>query len=116
MSFAHMNFVSRSFSHPRKGFEDMFCKKCPHHVRHGKVAADKKTIEFSDQCGLKMKAGKAESCDKYPFQAGFNYIECETYRMVFKSNGTRNECVPTSDFQFTTDGMNGTPITEMELL
>jgi hypothetical protein len=93
----------------------MLCKKCPHHIRHGKVAEDKKTIEFSDRCGLRMKTGHQDPCDKYPFKAGFNYVECDTYKMVFKSQGQRNDCVPTSDFLYS-DSMSGTPITEMELL
>jgi hypothetical protein len=93
----------------------MFCKKCPHHVRHGKLAADKKNIEFSDRCGLSMKAGQNESCGKYPFVAGFNYVECDIYKQVFKSAGQANDCIPTSDFQYA-DNMHGTPITEMELL
>lgn len=33
----------------------MGCTKCPHHVRHGSVGDDKKTIKFSDLCGLKHK-------------------------------------------------------------
>ena len=30
-------------------------KRCPHHVHHGKVGDDGKTIRFSELCGLKMK-------------------------------------------------------------
>jgi hypothetical protein len=93
----------------------MFCKKCPHHVRHGKVAEDKKSIEFSNRCGLRMKLGQSDDCDKYPFISGFNYVECDTYKHVFKSTGQRNDCIPTSDFLYS-DNMSGTPITEMELL
>ena len=78
-------------------------------------AADKKNIEFSDRCGLRMKTGQGDVCDKYPFEAGFNFVDCDTYRDVFKSTGQRNDCIPTSDFQFA-DNMSGTPITEMELL
>ncbi|MCB9228795.1 MAG: hypothetical protein H6618_04210 [Deltaproteobacteria bacterium] len=33
----------------------MTCKRCPHHVRHGKVGKDGKTIVFADLCGLKVK-------------------------------------------------------------
>ena len=33
----------------------MTCKRCPHHVRHGKVGEDGKTISFSELCGLKIK-------------------------------------------------------------
>lgn len=93
----------------------MLCKRCPHHVRHGKLAADNKNIEFSDRCGLRMKAGQGDVCDKYPFPAGFNYVECDTYLHIFKSQGQRNDAIPTSDFQYA-DNLSGTPITEMELL
>jgi hypothetical protein len=104
----------RSFS-SKEGIENMFCKKCPHHVRHGTLAADKKNIEFTDRCGLRMKSGQADLCDKYPFAAGFNFVECNIYRDTFKSAGQRNDCIPTSDFLYA-DNMSGTPITEMELL
>lgn len=42
---------------PRRGI--MLCKRCPHLVRHGQLASDKKTIEFQNNCGLIMKAKKA---------------------------------------------------------
>ena len=93
----------------------MLCSRCPHHVRHGNLAADRKTIEFKDRCGLKMRQGKEESCDKVPFQKGFNYVECDIYQATFKSTGQRNDCVPTSDFQYS-DSLSGTSLVEMELL
>jgi hypothetical protein len=93
----------------------MLCSRCPHHVRHGNLAADRKTIEFKDRCGLKMRQGKEESCDKVPFQKGFNYVECDIYQVTFKSSGQRNDCIPTSDFQYS-DSLSGTPLAEMELL
>ncbi len=33
----------------------MLCKRCPHLVRHGQLGADKKTIEFRNLCGLRVK-------------------------------------------------------------
>ncbi len=33
----------------------MACKRCPHHVRHGKMATDGVTIVYSDLCGLRIK-------------------------------------------------------------
>lgn len=93
----------------------MLCKRCPHHVRHGKVAADGKSIEFQDRCGLKMKQQGDHLCNHYPFPKVFDYIDCETYKATFKSNGMRNDVVPTSDFQYS-DNFNSQPITDMELL
>jgi hypothetical protein len=84
-------------------------------VRHGKVAADGKTIEFQDRCGLKMKNASDHACKHYPFPKVFDYIECEVYRATFKSTGMKNDVVPTSDFQYS-DNFNSQPITDMELL
>lgn len=93
----------------------MNCRKCPHHVRHGQVAQDGKSITFNDRCGLMMKTGTQQECKHYPFKSGFDYARCETYNVVFKSEGQRNDVVPTSDFQYS-DAFSGTSITEMELL
>ncbi|MDD9950593.1 MAG: hypothetical protein OXT67_03415 [Zetaproteobacteria bacterium] len=38
----------------------MPCNRCPHHVRHGKLAEDKKGIVFSDHCGLILKQQQPE--------------------------------------------------------
>lgn len=37
----------------------MLCKRCPHLVRHGQLASDRKTIEFKNICGLLLKAETA---------------------------------------------------------
>ena len=93
----------------------MSCKKCPHHVRHGQVAADGKSFEFIDRCGLMMKQQKEVSCDHYPFNRSFDYGTCEHYISVFKVAGTRNDVVPTNDIQYS-NNLGGNSITEMELL
>jgi len=93
----------------------MNCKKCPHHVRHGQAAADGKTIEFKNRCGLRMREQKQEDCVNYPFPSGFEYTACSVYLDTFKSVGQRNDVVPTSDFQYS-DKLSGTAITDMELL
>ena len=93
----------------------MFCRKCPHHVRHGQVAQDGKSISFNERCGLLMKSGTQVECKHYPFKKGFDYGHCEVYLSTFKSEGQRNDVVPTSDFQYT-DAFSGACITEMELL
>ncbi len=93
----------------------MACSRCPHHVRHGHLAVDRKTIEFTDRCGLKMRQGKEEPCDKIPFQNGFNYMECGVYQFTFKSAGQRNDCNATSDLNFA-ELLSSTPLAEMELL
>lgn len=93
----------------------MSCRKCPHHVRHGKVGADGKSIEFTSRCGLRMKANEAQDCAHYPFKSGFEYTVCDIYLATFKTPGQRNDVIPTSDFQYS-DKMSGNSITEMELL
>ena len=93
----------------------MACKRCPHHVRHGKLAGDKKTIEFQDRCSLKPRGAQDEACDQVPFPNSFNFVECKTYQFVFKSKGPSNDVIPTSDFQFA-DALTDTSITDMELL
>ena len=93
----------------------MLCKKCPHHVRHGSLAADGKNIVFKDRCGLKMKTAENQECVKYPFPKVFDYTECGVYFATFKSGGQRNDVVPTSDFQYS-DVMHSQSITEMEFL
>lgn len=93
----------------------MNCKKCPHHVRHGQVAPDGKTIEFKSRCGLRMKEAQPVECSHFPFGKGFDYVQCDIYLATFKSGGQRNDVVPTSDFQYS-DKLSNNSITEMELL
>lgn len=94
----------------------MQCKKCPHHVRHGQVAADGKTIEFKNRCGLRMKEPAVQvDCGHYPFAKGFDYARCDIYQATFKTAGQRNDVVPQSDFQYSEQIPNNS-ITEMELL
>ncbi len=93
----------------------MSCKKCPHHVRHGQVAADAKSFEFKERCGLRMKTQQAVDCHNYPFAKSFEYTTCSVYLDVFKTAGQRNDVVPTSDFQYS-DQVAQNPLTEMELL
>ena len=33
----------------------MTCKRCPHHVKHGQIASDGKSMVFKDLCGLRLK-------------------------------------------------------------
>ena len=93
----------------------MQCKSCPHHVRHGQVASDGKTIEFKNRCGLKMREQQPMDCAHHPFSKGFDYLSCAIYVQTFKSAGQRNDAVPTSDFQYS-DKLATSSITEMELL
>ena len=122
----------------------MSCNKCPHHVRHGKVGEDGKSILFSDMCGLRMKQtqvteipnkkikgrGKASvepikrkplpegvtmECVHYPFSSQFDYFHCKIYQETFESKGMKNGVVPTKDFQFS-ERLAGLAVTDMELL
>lgn len=120
----------------------MLCRRCPHLVRHGQAGADKKTIEFQHACGLLMRAergeepnrmeaankkapkkppvkkkpsGEDKTCKHYPFPDVFDYMDCETYQVIFKSATRKNDVVPTKDFQYS-DILSTSSITDMELL
>lgn len=98
----------------------MSCRRCPHHVRHGRAAANGRSIEFRELCGLKMKSpGLAGSgndhCVRHPFPSNFDYFHCEVYLATFKSGEQRNDVMPTSDIQYS-DAFNSGSITDMELL
>ncbi len=100
-------------------------RKCPHLVRHGKVAADGKSIEFKEMCGLMIrkidpdapprpKLPFDETCSQVPFKKGFDYICCDVYQAVFKSKGIRNDVNSTSDMNF--GAISANTITDMDLL
>lgn len=91
----------------------MLCKRCPHHVRHGKVGKDGKSIEFSEKCGLKMSENR--DCLHHPFGERFNYRSCDVYYKTFKSSMDLNSVVPREDIEYS-DQLGGNSITEMELL
>lgn len=117
----------------------MACKRCPHHVRHGQMSADAKTIEFKDICGLKVKAHDREvealreknpnkelpkpkrcpsvdvECINYPFGSSFEFRLCNVYINTFKSSEQKNDVIPTKDFQYS-EALSGVSITDMELL
>ncbi len=98
----------------------MQCRRCPHFVRHGKAAADGKSIEFRELCGLKMKTPtpngrEDQNCTKHPFDSHFDYMACDVYISIFKSGVRRNDVLPTQDFQFS-EALTGNSITDMELL
>ena len=94
----------------------MQCKKCPHHVRHGQVAADAKSFEFKNRCGLRMKDLQTPiDCAHFPFAKGFDYSQCDIYQATFKTAGQRNDAVPASDFQYS-EKVPANSITEMDLL
>jgi len=98
----------------------MLCRRCPHHVRHGKAAADGKSIEFRDLCGLKTKRNELEknpidpSCENVPFSSQFEYINCGYYQATFKSGHHKNDVLP-KDFQYSDQFSSGS-ITDMDLL
>ena len=123
----------------------MVCRRCPHHVRHGSVAPDKKNIIFSDICGLKvksieraeeakeksaglsdkkgvvrpainaLKSGKDTECVEVPFPKDFMYRDCQVYRDIFKTTGTKNDVIPTQDIQYS-EALTVGSITDLELL
>ncbi len=123
----------------------MACKRCPHHVRHGKASKDGKSIVFSDLCGLKIRAiekpedpsskpgpktsnppkivdrpphpgyGPEVNCQEYPFGDRFEYRLCDTYIEIFKTPGMKNDVMPTKDFLYL-DSLNVSSITDMDLL
>ena len=91
----------------------MLCRRCPHHVRHGKVDAATNAITFRDKCALKIKDDL--DCKHHPFPKVFDYQTCEVYKTTFKGSVDRNEVSPTKDFQYT-DNIAVGSITDMELL
>lgn len=122
----------------------MNCTKCPHHVRHGQLAADGKNLMFQDLCELKIKQnqdedlnklkargrgrppmdpvkriplapGETTECRHFPFHRDFNYFKCEAYQHNFRSKGLRNGVVPTKDFNYSAS-ITGGSITDMDLL
>lgn len=93
----------------------MACEKCPHVVRHGKMAADGKNIAFDNRCGLRMKQDKQVDCNHYPFDSLFDYGTCDIYLDIFKTSVNRNNVVPKSDVQYS-EKLASSSITEMEYL
>lgn len=122
----------------------MSCIRCPHHVRHGKLGEDGKTIVFRDHCGLRLKQtqdpeamikktkgrGRAPTpvvkrkvlpqdantdCVHFPFPDQFDYFHCAVYQETFDSRGIKNGVVPTKDFQYS-EQLAGLAVTDMELL
>ena len=99
----------------------MSCKRCPHYVKHGRAAADGKSIEFRDLCGLKLKklaedkkAFSDDVCENVPFPEDFDYYLCSVYQHVFQSGIKRNGVNP-KDIQYSERLVAGS-ITDMELL
>ncbi|MDA9951151.1 hypothetical protein N9D31_01125 [Oligoflexaceae bacterium] len=99
----------------------MSCKRCPHYVRHGRAAADGKSIEFRDLCGLKLKkleedkkAFSDEVCVSLPFPEDFDHHFCSVYQHVFQSGIKRNGVNP-RDMQYS-ENLTAGSITDMELL
>jgi hypothetical protein len=123
----------------------MSCNRCPHHVRHGRLADDQVNIEFQNLCGLKIKqdqdhdpevntkprgrgrpvaepvkreplaAGETVDCIHYPFSRDSDYFKCDVYILNFRSKGLKNNVNPTKDIQYSAT-LSGNNITEMELL
>ena len=122
----------------------MACKRCPHHVRHGKSSVDGKSIEFSDHCGLRLKQaqemetggkkvrgrgrpaaevvkrkplpdGATTDCIHVPFDDNLDYFHCAVYQDTFDTKGLKNGVVPTKDFQYS-ERLAGIAVTDMELL
>lgn len=123
----------------------MACKRCPHHVRHGKMATDGVTMVYSDLCGLRLKRAtppeespprkvknrparpneKAKGapeptktntdCPHVPFPVQFDYVRCQVYQETFATKGLKNGVVPTKDVQYS-PFLLGIAVTDMELL
>ena len=122
----------------------MTCRRCPHHVRHGKLVGESQTITFADHCGLLLKQrqevdpnarkvrgrgrpateivkrkvlpeGASTVCQHFPFIEDFDYFRCGIYQATFDSKGLKNDVVPTKDFQYS-EHLAGVAVTDMELL
>jgi hypothetical protein len=84
-------------------------------VRHGKVAADGKSFEFLNRCGLRMKQDKQVDCEHQPPPERFNYQSCAIYMDVFKTAGDLNDVMPTSDIQFS-ENLGGSSVSDMDMV
>jgi len=121
----------------------MNCRRCPHHVRHGQMAKDGKTLQFKDLCGLKLKrlqeqevvqkkakgrgrqaaevkqkrvlVVKNSECNHYPFSDEFDYFSCTVYQKTFSSYGLKNSVLPTKDIQFS-ESIANVSVTDLEFL
>lgn len=122
----------------------MSCNRCPHHVHHGQMAEDGKTLLFSNLCGLKIrklldydpnlkKKGRARSketerkiipvkipidenkCSHFPYPKKFDYFSCEIYQKTFCSQGIKNGVVPTKDPHFA-DKITNVSVTDLDFL
>ncbi len=122
----------------------MNCRRCPHHVRHGQMAKDGKSLQFKDLCGLKLKRlqeqdpiqkkikgkgrqGAAEvkqkkvlvtkhsECSHVPFSEDFDYFSCSVYQKTFSSYGLKNGVLPTKDIQFS-ESIANVSVTDLEFL
>lgn len=122
----------------------MNCRRCPHHVRHGQMAKDGKSLQFRDHCGLKLKRLQEQSepppkksrgrgrqaaevkqkqtlvtknseCLHHPFPEEFDYFSCSVYQKTFSSYGLKNGVLPTKDIQFT-DTIASISVTDLEFL
>ena len=91
----------------------MSCKRCPHHVRHGLPSKNGKTVEFTEKCSLMME--QAQDCVNFPFPKVFDYMGCNIYQQVFKTTISRNDVIPTRDFQYS-DNISNKTLTDMDLL
>src|SRR3989338_10193178 len=121
----------------------MNCRRCPHHVRHGQMAKDGKTLQFKDLCGLKLKrlqeqeviqkktkgrgrqvaeikqkrvlVVKNSEFNHYPFTEEFDYFSCTVYQKTFSSYGLKNSVLPTKDIQFS-ESIANVSVTDLEFL
>lgn len=91
--------------------------RCPHFVRHGRAEgkADNRKLVFHDRCGLKMRANVHYACPHYPFAHTFDHANCEVYHQTFKPGATRNDVMPTKDFQYS-GTLPSESIADMKLL
>ena len=121
----------------------MSCHRCPHHVRHGQMTKDGKTLQFKDLCGLKLKrlqdheglqkkpkgrgrqgadarfkkplATKNTECIHHPFPRSFDYFNCMVYQKTFSTSGLRNNVIPTKDIHYS-ETISNVSVTDLEFL
>ena len=54
-------------------------------------------------------------CENYPFPDNFNQIECKFHQKIFSTKGSKNNVLPTKDFQYL-EKMGNFSVTDLELL
>lgn len=112
--------------------KDMGSCRCPYLVRHGQYDKKSKSIVFTNQCALKIKAGappvsknkknptrevkqgKEVSCETYPLAKNESYFSCETFRASFLEE--KRDVLPSTEIDYGGGKGKGSSLLDLEML